>query len=106
MILGMVEEKVEPASFGGEASQQFLLARALYAAHFGKRHLMAASGGAGSAAAGPVISQSEGGVSQTFANVSGSSGSGSAGSDLGTTMYGRMFADLVRVSPGRAGFVT
>ena len=104
MILGLVEEKVSPASFGGADSQQFLLARALYAAHFGKQHKQGASGGPGGGSAGPVISQSEGGVSQSFANISASGGFG--GGALATTIYGRMFMDLVRVSPGRAGFVT
>lgn len=96
-ILAYVEAAVAPDAFGGEDSPIYVLARAYLAAHYGLLNKQ------GSAAQGPVTSQSEGGVSQSFASLIGTSND----IFLGSTTYGRAFLSLVRRSGvARAGFTT
>ena len=94
-ILAYVEAVVAADVFGGEDSPIYTLARAYLAAHYGLLNKQ------GSAAQGPVVSQSEGGVSQSFASIV------SGGEDFLPTTYGRAFLALVRSrGRARAGFVT
>jgi hypothetical protein len=96
-ILAYVEEVVNPAAFGGEDSITFLLARSYLAAHYAALYKMGTFG-----AQGPVTSQSEGGVSQSFASVM-----PQADSSLARTNYGDAFLTFVRRSGyARSGFVT
>ena len=75
--------------WGGEGSVELDRARRYMAAHFGTFELPGSGGGG---AAGPVISESAGGLSRAYANLF------SSGGDqlLGTTTYGRMYQLLVR----------
>ena len=96
-ILAYIEEVVNPRAFGGEDSITYLLARSYLAAHYGALYKMGTFG-----AQGPVTSQSEGGVSQSFANAM-----PQADSSLGRTTYGDAFLTFVRRSGyARAGFTT
>jgi hypothetical protein len=95
-ILDYVNNGLSPRYFGGKDSGKFKLARIYWAAH-----LAVAPGVGGAAAAGPVTAKSEGGVSIQY-GWSGSSMSGGNGS----TSYGRLFDELVRSSPYRAGLST
>lgn len=92
-ILALVNGTLSPTFFGGEASVKYKAARVYYAAH-----LALAGGMAGNVAAGPVTSESEGGVSRSYAVAS----SQADGSNSNTS-YGRMFDALVRSSPYRIG---
>lgn len=95
-ILAHVNRVVSTRAFGGEESPTLTLARSYLAAHFASRV------GPKRGKVGPVASQSEGGVSQSFAN-----GAPPSTSELATTSYGQDFLSLVRSSPyARAGFVT
>lgn len=92
-LLAYVNNALAVAEFGGEGAPALKLARVYLAAH------MATIGPAssGAAVAGPVISESAGGLSRSYALVGGvTSGS------FDTSAYGRVFADLVRRSPARA----
>jgi hypothetical protein len=88
LILARVAELSR--SFFGE---RYELAQIYLAAH------LAIVGAQGAASpAGPVIAQSEGGVSISYAAPMSSSVGPHA-----STSYGRLFDDLVRASPGRVG---
>jgi hypothetical protein len=82
--------------FGGEDGQKYKTARILYAAHCALAG--GGTGGSGNQAAGPVIAESEGGVSRSYAVTQTSLGGGH-----GTTSYGQLFDALVRSSPRRIG---
>lgn len=84
--------------FGGEDSAKYKTARILYAAHFA---LGGGMSGDGAAVAGPVISESEGGVSRSYAHTS-----AAIAASHGTTSYGRLFDELVRSSPRRVGLTS
>lgn len=92
-ILAYVNGALAVDEFGGEGSAMLKLARVYLAAH------MATIGPAssGAAIAGPVISESAGGLSRTYALV----GSVTTGS-FDSSSYGRAFSDLVRRSTARA----
>ena len=90
IILGRVN-RLSAQFFGGVDSDKYKLARIYLAAHLG-----AGGGVGGNAAAGPVTSESEGGVSRSYAVVPGAV----SGSHNGTS-YGRLYDELVRSSPYR-----
>jgi len=94
-ILAFVNTGLNIDILGGEAHAQLRMARIYLAAHFGT---LSSQGGA--AAAGPVTSESEGGVSRSYANLM-SSGGGA----LGSTSYGQLYEFIVRTSPARYPFV-
>ncbi len=93
IILAYVNEALDVRHFGGEAGTKTRLARIYLAAHFGTMSMP----GAGGSAAGPVISESAGGLSITYANMVSGSGSGS----LQRTSYGAMFQFLLDTSTAR-----
>lgn len=68
---------------GGEASLALRMARILYAAH------LATTAKTASGAAGPVTSQSVGGISKSYGTLPSTS-------ELGTTAYGRQLVSLLR----------
>lgn len=92
-ILAHVNAALSVSTFGGEAAPKLRLARILLAAHYGTG---VASGGA--APAGPVVSESDGGLSRTYAQPGGGD---SAGSAWASTSYGRELAALIRSSAAR-----
>lgn len=86
-ILATVHEVLSAAALGGENSQRLRRARELLAAH------MATVTPGGSVAVGPIIAETEGRVSRTYAQIF-------ASGDFGTSSYGQEFMRLVRTSPG------
>ena len=84
-----------PNDFGGETGAPLKLARIYLAAHFATLAKSTAS----ASVAGPVTSESGGGLSRSYGTVIG------AASSLGETRYGRMFAALLARSPGRGPVV-
>jgi uncharacterized protein DUF4054 len=100
MILAYVNDWVQPIPFGGEASSKLRLARAYLAAHYGS---LTSQGG--STSAGPVISETVGDISRTYASgVSTALSSGDA--LLDSTVYGKNYRALLRGSLARLPFVT
>lgn len=94
VILARVE-KLSSSFFGGVDDPKYKLARMLLAAHIATPYAAAAGGGS---ASGPVTSESEGGVSRSYAvNHVALTGTHSG------TAHGRAFDDLVRSSPGQLG---
>ncbi len=85
-ILAYVNEALDLSIFGGEESPKLRLARIYLAAHFGK---LSSSGG--SMVAGPVISETVGDISRSYANLF----SSGAGNFTGTA-YGDLYMELVR----------
>lgn len=96
ILIAFVEERVDPLNFKGEDSETFLLARSWLAAHLATLWTFGALG-----PTGPVTSESEGGVSTSYAFINFIT----AGM-LTSTVYGRNFALLSRLAPGVAGAVT
>lgn len=98
-ILAYVNQKVDPDQFGGSPGgvddPTYVLARAYLAAHMA---LLALRGGS---VAGPLTSETEGGVSASYANMN-----YMRRPLLTTTVYGQQFARLVDTSPATAGTVT
>ena len=95
-ILAWVNDALVVADFGGETGPKLRLARIYLAAHSGTIVLRGGSG-----AAGPVVSESAGPLSRTYA-----AGVVSASDSLlDTTSWGKMFSLLVRTSPARAPIV-
>jgi hypothetical protein len=97
VVLGRVEQ-LSSSFFGGVDSPSYKLARMLLAAHI-VAPIVAAAGGGGAGPAGPVTSESEGGVSRSYAMIQGAALHGSHS----TTVHGRAFDDLVRSMPGQLG---
>lgn len=95
LILEHVNAALDAAIWGGESSPKLRLARIYLAAHYGT---LARSNG--NAAAGPVISESAGGLSRTYANMS-----VVGATRLDSTSWGRLYSELVATTPARAGFV-
>lgn len=93
-FLKFVNESVQASEFGGVDDETFTLARAYLAAHFAA---MVGQGVMG--AAGPVTSESELGVSRSYAFVP-----MMQMGMLARTNYGLMFVTLVRMGPAVAGF--
>jgi hypothetical protein len=93
-LLSYVNTHVDPAKLGGVGSPKYRLARIYLAAHMAT---MSSQGGVG--VAGPVISESAGGLSRSYALLNAQSGfSGST--------YGDMYRHLIRTSAARAPLVT
>jgi len=84
--------------FGGKDSEKYKTARILYAAHFA----LGGGTGGGQVAAGPVIEQTEGGVTERYAVTSTTSVDGVHNA----TSYGRLFDELMRSCPRRLGVTT
>lgn len=89
-ILAHVNTALNVVTFGGESAPRLRLARIYLAAHVGT-----VTSGGGSAAAGPVTSESDGTISRSYASVS------TAASDTESTSYGQMYAHLIRTSAAR-----
>lgn len=72
-ILGLVNSMLNPLPFGGESSYKYKLARIYLAAHIGTLEVMAAkagiSGGGTGGTLGPVIAESEGGLTRSYASI-------------------------------------
>lgn len=96
LILAFVNS-LNPDMFKGPSSPTFKLARVFLACHFAQFPRASKTGGN----RGPVISQSEGDVSQSFAVATMMTTSA-----LGSTEGGRYYQLLVQASPARVGFVT
>lgn len=97
LILDRVNTELAATFFGGENAPKLRLARIYFAAHIASSTPSAA----GSGAAGPLIAESEGGASRSYAIASVSlTGSHSL------TGYGQSFDELVRSSPSRIGLVS
>lgn len=89
-ILAFVNTLLDVNVLGGEESAMVKMARIYLAAHFGTVDTQGGSG-----PAGPVISETAGGLSRSYAQLMNSSGfTGSS--------YGDQFVGLVRMSPARA----
>lgn len=97
LILDFINTRVNPDMFKGTESSTFRLARIFLACHFAQFPKASRSGGN----RGPVVSQSEGGVSQSFAVTAMMTASA-----LGSTEGGRAYQFLVQSSPAKVGFVT
>lgn len=97
LFLGIVEETVDPEAYGGEDTNRTKMARMNLAAHLAEYFT---SNGSGSAA-GPVQSESGGGLSVTYA-VAASAVTGDA---LAETAYGRAYEAGQWRSLGRGAWV-
>lgn len=93
-ILARVMERVDPAMLGGETGGKYLLARLYLAAHHGR---LALPGDADTA--GPVTSESVGGISASYAAPA----SSESEDGLQGTRWGRAYRGEVRTSAARAG---
>lgn len=90
-ILAYANKALNPKMFTAEA---YRMARLYLAAHFGT---MSVPGAAGDVpVAGPVVSETVGGISRTYALVSDASDP-----TFSTTTHGQMYAFLVRTSKAR-----
>jgi hypothetical protein len=78
--------------FDGEDGEETGRARRYLAAHMATM-LMAGSGAA--AVAGPIVSESEGGISRSYANVVAESG---VSSELDRSAYGSVFKQMCRLN--------
>jgi hypothetical protein len=87
-ILAFVHEVLSPHALGGEESARLRRARMLFAAH-----LATVTAGGGASTAGPVISESTGRISRTYANLA------TAATYVGSA-YGDELQRLIRNSPG------
>ncbi len=92
LILAYVNERFAPG-IGTEASAAVKTARIYLARHMGTSGI---NGGAG----GAVTSESEGGLSRSYAVVA----SGDAGT-WGQTVWGQLLNSVLRTSPARAGIL-
>lgn len=82
LILGYVNESVDPAVFGGDTTFKYTAARSLLAAHFATTLRRGPSG------AGGLILEKVGDVERQFAPLS------FASTNYGSTAYGAMFETL------------
>lgn len=98
-ILAHVNTALVPKKFGGESSPKLKLARVYLAAHLAT--VGPASGG--TITAGPVTSETVGGVSRTYANLASASAESQA--QLQGSTYGQLFLELVRTSSARGPMV-
>lgn len=94
LAVNYANEAVNPDAFGGEGSTTLTLARSYFAAHYAALWLRGAFG-----KAGLVSSQSEGGISQSFAAMTPTS-------PLSRTNYGDTFLAMAKRAPASVGFVT
>lgn len=93
-ILAYVHDRVSVDEFGGEESPTLRLARIFFAAHLGSMPQQGSTG-----AVGPVVSESVGGLSRSYAQLNNASDS------LSSTTYGQQFVELCRRTAMRAGDV-
>ncbi len=93
-ILAHVNTVLDVSLFGGEDGPTTRLLRIFMAAHMATTTATEEAG----AVAGPVASESAGGISRSYANLSTPSDD-----DLKTTSFGRAYLSLVRTSPARVG---
>lgn len=98
-ILAFVNTAFDPKVFGGEESPRLRLARMYLAAHYGT--ITNATGQGGGNTAGPIISETVGGVSRSYANLVGGSGS----ETFISTIYGRELLALLAGTSSRPGTV-
>lgn len=92
-ILGLVNKRVDGAVFDGEDGETTKLARIFLAGHLAVMSKRPARG-----SAGPVTSESAGGLSRSYAQMT-------SASELALTAHGTAFSFLVRTSGARAPFV-
>lgn len=92
MYLALANTFINVAMFDGEDGPKTKLARIYVAAHFATLDRLR-----GTAIAGPVISESRGGLSRSYANLTQMS---MAAGLFGQTTYGQNYATLVRTSAG------
>lgn len=88
-ILAFVHETLTVSALGGEESARLRRARMLLAAH-----LATVGATDGTVVAGPVISESTGRISRTYAQIV-------QDSDFSGSSYGQEFSRLIRTSPAR-----
>lgn len=98
-ILAHVNTALAVDIFGGESAPKTRLARIYLAAHLGSASRTGSSGASG--AAGPVVSESAGGLSRSYANLTSASGTGG----LSSSTYGQLFEALVGSTPARCPVV-
>lgn len=91
-MIGMVEQILVAAEFGGEDDYRYRMARIYLAAHLAT---VAASGGA--MATGGVQSERVGDVSRTYSTTTLLDPD-----SLDSTAYGRAYRAIVRISPARS----
>ncbi len=93
LYLALANDFVNVAMFDGEDGGRTKLARVYIAAHFATLDKLR-----GTSIAGPVISESRGGLSRSYANLTQMS---MASGLFGQTTYGQNYATLVRTSRAR-----
>lgn len=96
VLLAWVNTTLKVSIWGGEDSAKYKLARVYLLAH-----VATLASTRGTLKAGPVISQSEGGVSQSYANLMTTVGTGAHS----TTPYGQLYDLLLGTTGARLPFV-
>ena len=94
-LLAFVNAHVNAGAFGGEDAYRTKLARVYLAAHLASLPGAGVASG-GAHAAGPVTSESTGGVSRSYAAAASSAGAG--GGTWGETIWGRRYLALLNGS--------
>lgn len=97
-LLALVNTQLNVALFGGESAPATRLARIYFAAHFASLPGAGTTSG-GASTAGPVVSESTGGISRAYAAVS--SGGGADADAWSETVWGRRYLTLLRAGRGR-----
>jgi hypothetical protein len=98
IILSLVNNELNAARLGGEASARLRLIRSHLAAHLGD---LALKKGGSSGSAGPVSSET---ISEDEIRIDYAAAMAHDKGALSETVYGRQFLTLVRNSPARAPF--
>lgn len=93
-LLALANTHLNVAAFGGEDAPKTKLARIYWIAHFASLPGAGATSG-GANTAGPVTSESTGGISRAYASLS---SSGTAAEFWGETVWGRRYWTLLRGS--------
>lgn len=88
--------------FGGEDSSKYKLARVFLAAHFGSLQAQATMGGS-SGTTGMITSESEGGLSRSYSQVSDVPGADDT--SWGASVYGQKYAAITRTTLSRLPFI-
>jgi len=94
ILLALANESLNVAAFGGEDAAKTKLARIYWVAHFASLPGAGTTAG-GAAAAGPVTSETTGGISRAYASLS---SSGSSGESWSETLWGRRYLEILRGS--------
>lgn len=89
--------------FGGSDSAKYKLARVYIAAHFASLSPTATASGGTSGTVGPITSESEGGISRSYGDMT--TVPGSADSSWAATIYGQKYAMLARTTLSRLPFL-